>query len=120
MATTVQYTDAGLRVDFPGWEAAMAGRASFAVAPAHIRDATAAPGWTSEILGIRSGLVVSGFRKLGVFTHPSGIRRLVSMSRGLPLLRVAVDRGATGFDELLISTPAADTLARSIHEAAPR
>jgi hypothetical protein len=116
--TTLEYTTTGLRLGFPGWESTMAGRSTFTVAPADIRGATAEPGWTSEILGMRSGLVVSGFRKLGVFTHPSGTRRLVSMARGLPLLRVHLDRSTTGFDELLVSTPDAERIARSIHEAA--
>ncbi|UGS27299.1 hypothetical protein [Microbacterium resistens] len=118
--TEVEYTGRAVRVLFPGWESAMAGRASFTASNDVVRDAAAAPGWTSEILGMRSGLVVSGFRKLGVFTHPSGVRRLVSMKRGLPLLRILLDRAETGFDELLVSTPDADALARSIREGSDR
>jgi hypothetical protein len=118
--TDVEYTDAGLRVRFPGWESTMAGRASFTAAMTDIRGAVAAPGWTSEVLGMRSGLVVSGYRKLGVFTHPSGTRRLVSMKRGLPLLRVLLDPTSTGFDELLVSTPDAEPVARSLSQGIRR
>jgi hypothetical protein len=86
-----------LTVLFPGWEAAMAGRRSFSVGADQILGVELLDGWTSEVLGYRSGLVVSGYRKLGVFTHPSGTRRLVSMKRGLPLLRFRLRRsGQTG------------------------
>lgn len=102
-----------LTVTFPGWERLMAGRASHSVAVGDIDSVEVLPGWTSEILGVRSGLVVSGFRKLGTFRHPDGTRRLVSMSRGVPVLRIRMrDRvGGDGFDELLISTPIASEVA---------
>lgn len=112
--TQVRYDSGGLHIDFPGWEAAMVGRAAFTAPPSAIRSARAEAGWTSEILGYRSGLVVSGYRKVATFTHPSGARRLVSMKRGLPLLRVAVDRQATGFDEILVSTPDAAGIAHAL------
>jgi len=115
--THVTYDRTGLHVRFPGWEALMAGRSGFSARPDAVRSARAEPGWSSEVLGYRSGLVVSGYRKVGVFTHPSGHRRLVSMARGLPLLRVVTDRTATGFDEVLVSTPDADALARAIASA---
>lgn len=112
--THVSFTATGLHVHFPRWEAAMTWRRTFSVAPEAIISAQAEEGWSSEILGFRSGLAVSGFRKVGVFRHPSGVKRLVSMKRGLPLLRVAVDRDTTGFDELLLSTADAPALADAI------
>lgn len=110
----IDYTPEGLLVRFPGWEAAMAGREAFLAPPGAIDCAQAEPGWSSEVLGFRSGLVVSGYRKVGTFLHPSGTRRLVSMKRGLPLLRVQLDRTSTGFDEALLSTPDAVAIAREI------
>ncbi|TQL67243.1 hypothetical protein FB381_1116 [Nocardioides albertanoniae] len=103
--TTLNFDGRRLTVTFPSWELLMAGRSSHTVDIDGIDYVEALPGWSSEILGIRSGLVVSGYRKLGTFRHPDGTRRLVSMSRGLPLLRVRMrDRDAgAGFDELLIS-----------------
>ncbi|MDR5700946.1 hypothetical protein [Agromyces aerolatus] len=118
--THLTYGIGGLHVQFPGWETQMVGRETFTASEDSIRGANAEAGWSSEILGYRSGLVVSGFRKVGVFTHPAGLRRLVSMKRGLPLLRVAVDRHATGFDELMISTPDAHAIAGAIHAAVTR
>ncbi|MCD7102076.1 hypothetical protein [Pseudoclavibacter sp. 13-3] len=112
--TNITSNDTGVHIRFPGWEAIMAGRASLNVPRAAVLSVSAEPGWTSEILGARSGLVISGFRKLGVFTHPRGTRRLVSMKRGLPLLRLTVDRTQVGFDEILLSTPDADRIAVSV------
>ncbi|MFE7223345.1 hypothetical protein ACFU7D_01040 [Nocardioides sp. NPDC057577] len=113
--TTLRVEDHVLTLTFPGWERLMAGRAAHSVAITAIDSVEMLPGWSSEILGWRSGLVISGFRKLGTFRHPDGTRRLVSMTRGLPLLRIRLhDREAgAGFDELLVSTPdAAELVAR--------
>lgn len=118
--THVVFDRTGLAVQFPGWERFMAGRATFVAAHDAIIGARAEPGWSYEVLGYRSGLVVSGYRKVGVFTHPSGAKRLVSMKRGLSLLRVDVRRELTGFDQLLLSTPDADSIARRIQAVTTR
>lgn len=102
--TEVSYNPEGMSVRFPGWESVMVGRSAVFVPASAILAAQAEEGWTTEVLGFRRGLAVTGYRKLGTFTHPSGLKRLVSMKRGLPLLRVQVERGTTGFDELLLST----------------
>ncbi|MGW9628949.1 hypothetical protein [Microbacterium sp. NPDC055521] len=120
MMTQVGYKQEGVDIRFPGWEAMMAGRGFARVPLSAILSARVEPGWTSEILGLRSGLVVSGYRKLGTFTHPSGARRLVSMKRGLPLLRLGTVRGETGFDEVLLSTEDADRIAQAIHGSVSR
>ena len=106
-----------LTIEFPGWEAMMAGRPRMTVPLTAGRGARAEEGWTHEVLGMRRGLVISGFRKLGTFRHPDGTRRLVAMRRGLPLLRLAVDREVTGVDEILLSTPEATRLASLLSEA---
>lgn len=119
--TTINVEGQLLTVTFPGWERLMTGRESHSVDIHGIDFVEVLPGWTSEVLGFRSGLAVSGLRKLGTFRHLDGTRRLVSMSRGLPLLRVRMrDREAgAGFDELLISTPEAADLALVL-DARPR
>lgn len=118
--TQARYDHDELRIDFPGWEAAVARRSSLAVPAASILAAQVSAGWSYEMLGARSGLVISGFRKLGTFTRPDGTRRLVSMKRGLPLLRVRVRRDTTGFDELLISTPDAEAIAAALRTKVAR
>lgn len=107
-----------IRIAFPGWESLMTRRGTVTVPLTALRGVQVEPGWTTEVLGLRSGLVVSGFRKVGTFRHPSGTHRLVSMRRGLPLLRLAVDRTATGFDEMLLSTPDAAAIADGLHAGA--
>ncbi len=118
--TQVSYGPEGVDIRFPGWEATMAGRGFLRVSISALLSARVEPGWTSEILGMRSGLVVSGYRKLGTFTHPSGARRLVSMKRGLPLLRLSTVRGETGFDEILLSTEDAHRIAQAIYGSLAR
>lgn len=112
--TNVACDRTGVLVQFPGWEAAMTGRPQLLIPRSVIRDVSTEQGWTSEMLGVRSGLVVSGYRKLGTFRHPSGVRRLVSMKRGHPLLRITVDRAVTGFDEVLLSTDHAESIAAEL------
>lgn len=108
--TTIACGPDHVQLRFPGWEALMVWRTQLWIPRSAIRDLSVEPGWSSEILGLRSGLVISGHRKLGVFTHPSGLRRLVSMRRGPRLLRIGVDRAEVGFDEILLSTDRADSL----------
>lgn len=112
MTTIDLYTDpAGrpeLRLTFPGWERLMVSRSEYTIPYEAIADVRVEGDWTSELLGIRSGLVVSGLVKVARFTHPNGTRRLVAMRRGLPLLRIGL-RGLE-FDEVLVSTADADTL----------
>lgn len=112
--TQTTYGPTGVTIHFPGWEAAMTGNGLLHLPRRAILAARAESGWTREILGMRSGLVVSGFRKLGTFTHPSGTRRLVSMKRGMPLLRLSTDRSETGFDEVLLSTEDASRIAAEL------
>ena len=118
--TTLALEGRTLTVTFPGWERWMSGRASHSVDIDAIDSTDVLPGWTSEILGIRSGLVVSGYRKLGTFRHPNGTRRLVSMTRGMPLLRLRMRsrEAGGGFDELLISAQDAADIAVELEAGA--
>lgn len=118
----IEFEQDRLMVRFAGWEMLMVRRSGLQVPVQAIERVVAEPGWTSEPLGLRVGLVISGWYKLATFTHPAGIRRLVAMKRGLPLLRVRIaDRDAAdGFDELLLSTPRAGELAAGSGLAVPR
>ncbi|GEA87984.1 hypothetical protein [Cellulomonas cellasea] len=99
--TAIRLDASTLNLHFPGWEALMVGRSWYTVDRDAITRAELLPGWSSEVLGTRSGLVVSGRIKVGTFRHPSGVRRLVAMRRGLPLLRLTL--AGEEFDELLVS-----------------
>ncbi len=113
----IDIRDGRLTVRFTSWERLqLLGRSEYRVPLDAVERVRVEPGWTSEVLGLRSGTVISGWYKLGTFTHPSGPRRLVAMKRGLPLLRIGLrDREAgAGFDELLLSTPAADGIASAL------
>lgn len=107
--TAVRYNNDGLRLDFGWWEGLLVRRSALDVPFATIERVEVLAGWTSEPLGFRSGLVISGYWKLGTFRHPGGPRRLVSMRRGTPVLRITLrgPRGGDEFDELLISSQAA-------------
>lgn len=116
--TVIRLDRSSLHVEFPSWEAVMAGRSRYVVDRDAITGVELLPGWTSEVLGIRSGLVVSGWLKLGTFRHPSGVRRLVAMRRGLPVLRVRLTGRAAGqeFDELLLSDPDAERILDALRD----
>lgn len=102
-----------LRITFSGWERYMALRSTVTVPSETVTAAHSEAGWTSEILGWRKfGLVVSGVVKVGTFTHPNGTRRLVAMRRNMPLLRVSLEHPE--FDEILLSTPDASSLASAL------
>lgn len=114
--TRLTVDDEKLTVAFPGWERLVTGRRAFSVPRSAIASAEASPGWPQAFLGWRTGLGVPGLRKLGTLRHPDGTRRLVSMSRGMPLLRVGLrDKGLDGgFDELIVSAPGAFELAAEL------
>lgn len=104
--TEVTVNNNRLTIVFPGWERLMV-RRRFHSVPLDAICASQVTGWTSEFLGYRFGLNISGYRKLGTYRHPNGTRRLVAMKAGEPVLRIRLTDGTESgeFDELLISTP---------------
>ncbi|MEE2030903.1 hypothetical protein [Rhodococcus chondri] len=113
------YDEATLHLSFSWWETLLVGRSALAVPLSSITSVEVLPGWSYEILGIRFGLTVSGYLKVGIFLHPRGTKRLVAMRRGQPVLRVGLRRGKTAekFDELLISAPNAYGVAEALRLA---
>ncbi|MFD2762876.1 hypothetical protein [Micromonospora eburnea] len=69
--------------------------------------------------GARSGLVVSGFIKIGVWGVFARPRQLVSARRGEPGLHLLLDRstGHVEYDEIVLSAPAAPRLVEAIQHA---
>lgn len=115
----LSHSESSLHLAFTGWEALFVRRTHLSLPRSSIIRVEVLPGWTSEVLGIRNGLAISGFLKVGTFTHPRGTKRLVVMKRGEPLLRIVLRGRVAGdeFDELLVSSPCSVELARGLQGA---
>ncbi|MEV6153424.1 hypothetical protein AB0L53_24045 [Nonomuraea sp. NPDC052129] len=64
--------------------------------------------------GTHSGLLVTGFAKVGTWRELGGVKRLVCARRDLPGLRITLGRRIEGVDELILSVPAAEQLRQRI------
>ncbi|MEE2060748.1 hypothetical protein [Rhodococcus artemisiae] len=108
----LSHSESSLHLTFSGWEAFFVRRSDMSIPQSSIARVEVLPGWTSEVLGFRNGLAISGFLKVGTFTHPRGTKRLVVMKRGEPVLRIVLRGRQAGdeFDELLISAPNAQDI----------
>jgi hypothetical protein len=71
------------------------------------RPLAAATGW-------RSGLLVTGVMKVGVWTSFGGVRRLVAARGGEPGLRIVMKDRRTGYDELILSVRDAEGIRRAL------
>jgi hypothetical protein len=67
-----------------------------------------------EVLGTRSGLLVTGLLKVGVWSG----KRVVSVRRGVPALRLVL-ANRTPCTEVVVSTPRAAELAVEIRPGVP-
>ncbi|MCG5218377.1 hypothetical protein [Streptosporangium sp. KLBMP 9127] len=105
-----------LVVRFEGWERLFARRGDVQVPMRAVREADLVERPLRAVRGARSGISVSGVLKVGVWGLGVGIRQLVSARHDVPGLRVEVDRAVSGlpFDELIISTPDAAALVRTL------
>ncbi|WP_405148548.1 hypothetical protein OG589_11450 [Sphaerisporangium sp. NBC_01403] len=64
--------------------------------------------------GVHSGLLVSGFAKVGTWTSLKGVRRLVAARRGVPGLRIVLKGRVAGYDELILSVRDAGEIRRHL------
>ncbi len=94
-----------LRVRFSAWERLAVWRDEVVVPLAAIKAVELVEEPVARARGGRAGVLVSGVLKVGFWGLGTGVRQLVSVRRGVPALRVEVDRAASGLscDELLIS-----------------
>jgi hypothetical protein len=106
-------------VRFEGWEPLFTGRRTLAVPFAAIRGVDVVDNALRGTRGARSGLLVTGFRKIGRWGIGVGLRQLVSVRRGEPALRLLMDREVTGYDEALIGLPDAAAVAAGLRVARP-
>lgn len=113
---TMKVVGRELRVRFSRWERLAVRRAEVVVPLAAVRAIEHLGQPMAHTRGGRTGLLVSGVMKVGVWGLGAGVRQLVSVRRAVPALRITLDRQASGarFDELLISTADAARLAQSI------
>lgn len=111
---TVKVVGNELRVRFSRVERAAVWRATLDVPLTAVRGVERIDNALSRTRGGRVGLLISGVVKIGRWGLGTGTRQLVSVKRGVPALRITLDRTVTGFDELLISTTDADRLAEAI------
>ncbi|MEU3165193.1 hypothetical protein [Streptosporangium sp. NPDC006930] len=64
--------------------------------------------------GLRSGLVVSGYVKVGTWTSFGGVKRLVAARRGVPGVRVVLKHRVAGVDELILGAQDAQEIRRRL------
>ncbi|GIJ76359.1 hypothetical protein SAMN05443287_102125 [Micromonospora phaseoli] len=106
-------------IRFTGWERLWTGRERLAVAIRAVRHVAQVDSPLRLARGARSGYVVSGFVKIGVWGLFGGPRQLVAARRGEPGLHLVLDRAGAGgeFDEVVLSGPDAPGLAEAIGRA---
>ncbi|MEV2237492.1 hypothetical protein [Micromonospora sp. NPDC049891] len=106
-------------IRFTGWERLWTGRDRLAVAVGAVRQVARVDNPLRLARGARSGYVVSGFVKIGVWGLFGGTRQLVAARRGEPGLHLVLDRAGTGgqFDEVVLSGPDVPGLAEAISRA---
>ncbi|WP_051899265.1 hypothetical protein [Sciscionella sediminilitoris] len=109
----VTVTANSVLVRLSGWEVPLIRRRAVDVPLDAVCTAEAVDDWIAEPMGLRhGGLVVSGLVRIGIWIRARrGERRLVTIRRGTPILRLGCDRSrGADFDELLLSTTAAHSL----------
>lgn len=116
---SVTVTDSALVVRFSAVEVPFVLRRRATVPLESVREATVLANPLSATKGFRVGTVVAGLVKIGMWGLGTGVRQIVSVRRGVAGLRIIVDRRASGlrFDEVLVSTPDARSLAEEIRRA---
>ncbi|MEU9508752.1 hypothetical protein AB0D32_21035 [Micromonospora sp. NPDC048170] len=115
---TITLTPGQLHIRFTAGERMWTRQQHLTVPLTAVREATAVAEPLRLARGARSGLTISGFVKIGVWGVFGRPRQLVSARAGQPGLHLTVDRTATGFDEILLSDPAAPAIVDAIRSRA--
>lgn len=105
----VEIRDGMLVLRHEPWTRLLVGRARTSVPMAAIQEVRLVPAPLAEARGLRRGLVVSGFLKVGVWTGLDGVKRLICARRA-PGVRIILHRRITGIDELVLSVGDAERL----------
>lgn len=118
--TTLQLHDQTLTATFGSWwERLFVGRDQVTIRLADIAEADVVDHALRLCHGPRKGLEVTGFVKVGTWGLAGPVRRLVSLRRDRPTLRIRLVETAAsyGFGELWVSTPSAETVLTALEEA---
>ncbi|WP_233595070.1 hypothetical protein [Amycolatopsis sp. WAC 04169] len=109
---TIDIADGGMRVRFSSWERLAVWRDEVVVLPSAIKAVELVEEPLRQTRGGRAGALISGVLKVGYWGLGTGTRQLVSARRGVPGLRIEIDRAVAGlpFDEVLVSVPNAADL----------
>ncbi|MEU3770419.1 hypothetical protein AB0E55_35610 [Amycolatopsis keratiniphila] len=109
---TIDIADGGMRVRFSSWERLAVWCDEVVVPPSAIKAVELVEEPLRRTRGGRAGALISGVLKVGYWGLGTGTRQLVSARRGVPGLRIEIDRGLAGlpFDEVLVSVPNAADL----------
>ncbi|OXM50686.1 hypothetical protein [Amycolatopsis alba] len=113
---TMDIAGGGVRVRFSAWERLAVWRDGVVVPRAAITAVELVDAPVGRARGGRAGVLVSGVLKVGYWGLGTGVRQLVSVRRGVPAVRVAIDREVAGlpFDEVLVSVRNAAELALAL------
>ncbi|MFG2043670.1 hypothetical protein [Dactylosporangium sp. NPDC048998] len=116
---SVTLIEDSIDIRFTRWERLWVGRERLAVPLAAVRQVACVDDPLRLARGARSGYVVSGFVKIGVWGVFGGPRQLVAARRGERGLHLVLDRAAAGgeFDEVVLSGAAAPGIADTIGRA---
>ncbi|MDF5755500.1 hypothetical protein [Spongiactinospora sp. TRM90649] len=109
--------DGTLVVSHEPWTRLFVRRSRTVVPLAAIREVRPERAPLGVARGPRSGLVVSGFLKVGFWAGLDGVRRLVAADR-TPGLRIVLSHRIDGVDELVLSLDEADRLQTRLPGAA--
>jgi hypothetical protein len=110
----IQVHDTALDVRFPSWTRPFVKGGQVTVPLAAIAEVHHLDRPLAAAKGLRAGLVVSGYVKIGTWTSFSGVKQLVGAHRGVPGLRIVLKQRVAGFDELILSVEDAEEIRRQL------
>ncbi|MEV0381650.1 hypothetical protein [Nonomuraea sp. NPDC050643] len=103
-----------LTVRFASWTRMFTRTGAVSVPLAEIAEVLPLDRPLAAARGAHHGLLVSGVVKVGTWTSPTGVKRLVAARREVGGLRIVLKSRASGYDELILSVPGAEELRRRL------
>ncbi|WP_169981047.1 hypothetical protein [Microbispora sp. H10836] len=110
----VEIREGALTVFFAPWARLFTRTGGVSVPVAAIREVHNLDRPLAAATGLHSGLLVSGFAKVGTWTSMTGVKRLVAARRGVAGLRIVLNGRLSGYDELILSVENAEEIRRHL------